>query len=139
MVRPPPQPKILQSSGSTINAGEWVEVEHCYEVGTCSDGGIAVVTAFADGLADVRYVLDGKHEAKITISRLTTIPMPHRGKSATLRVRSKKPLVVVEERQTKSKFAQMTPMDVLKWGLLYKRNVPKVKRHHCPYICLTIV
>jgi hypothetical protein len=127
MVRPPPQAKILQSSGSAINVGEWVEVEHCYEVGTCSDGGVAVVTAFGDCLASVRYVLDGKHEDKISISRLTTIPMPHRGKTAKLRARSNTPLVVVKERETKSKFLQMTPMDVLKWGLLHKRNVPKVK------------
>ncbi len=133
MVRPPPQPKILQSSGSSVNVGEWVEVEHCYEVGTCSDGGVAVVTSFAEGLADVKYVLDGKHEAKIKISRLTTIPMPHRGKTATLRERTKKPEAVIAERQTKSIFAQMTPMDVLKWGLLYNRNVPKVQRDLSPY------
>jgi hypothetical protein len=134
MVRPPPQPNILQSSCSNINVGEWVEVEHCYLVGTYSDGGVAVVTAFANGLADVRYILHGKAEAKIKLSRLTTIPMPHRGKSAKLRERLKKPLVKVAARQTKSKFAQMTPMDVLKWGFLYKRNVPKVMTHHCPNV-----
>jgi hypothetical protein len=117
-----------------VTKREWVEVDHCYEVGTCSDGGIAVVTAFADGLADVRYVLDKKQEVKVAISRLTTIPMPHRGKTPTLRERTKMPVVEVEERQTKSKFAQMNPMDVLKWGLLYKRNVPKVQRDQSSYV-----
>jgi hypothetical protein len=62
--------------------------------------------------------------------------MPHRGESAKLRVRSKEPLVAVEARQTKSKFAQMTPMDVLKWGLLYKSNVPKVMTHDWPDVLL---
>ncbi len=55
MTRPPPQPKILQSSGSHVNVGEWVEVDHCYSVGICSDGGIAIVTKFELGKADVRY------------------------------------------------------------------------------------
>jgi hypothetical protein len=57
MVRPPPLTKILLSSGSHLNVGEWVEVEHCYSVGTCSDGGVAMVTKFESGKADVRYFL----------------------------------------------------------------------------------
>jgi hypothetical protein len=54
MVRPPPVPKILSSSGSHVNVGEWVEVEHCYSVGICNDGGIAIVTHFSGGKANVR-------------------------------------------------------------------------------------
>ena len=54
MVRPPPPAKIMLTSGEHINVGEWVEIEHCYAVGTCSDGGVAVVVRFANGLADVR-------------------------------------------------------------------------------------
>jgi hypothetical protein len=92
MVRPPPQPKMLQSSGNRVNVGEWVEVEHCHEVGTYSDGGIAVVTEFASSEAAARYVLDGTQERNICISRLTTIPMPHRGEYAKLRERSKSSL-----------------------------------------------
>jgi hypothetical protein len=57
MVRPPPLPKILLSSGSHVNVGEWVEVEHCYSVGTCSDGRVAIVTKFESGMANVRYFL----------------------------------------------------------------------------------
>ncbi len=56
MVRPPPVPKILSSSGDHINVGEWVEIEHCYSVGTCNDGGIAIVTKFDGKKADVRYI-----------------------------------------------------------------------------------
>jgi hypothetical protein len=54
MVRPPPPAKILLSSGQHVNVGEWVEIEHSYVVGTCSDGGVAVVLRFEAGLADVR-------------------------------------------------------------------------------------
>ena len=54
MVRAPPPPKIMLSSGQHVNVGEWVEIEHSYAVGTCSDGGVAVVLRFEAGLADVR-------------------------------------------------------------------------------------
>ncbi len=53
-MRPPPVPKILLSSGDHVNVGEWVEIEHCYSVGTCNDGGIAIVTKFDGRKADVR-------------------------------------------------------------------------------------
>ena len=56
MVRPPPPPKILMNAGDHVNVGEWVEVEHCYSVGVCSDGGVAVVLAFDENGADVRLV-----------------------------------------------------------------------------------
>ncbi len=55
MVRPPPVAKIISCSGSHLNVGEWVEIVHSYEVGTCSEGGIAIVTKFEAGKADVRY------------------------------------------------------------------------------------
>jgi hypothetical protein len=54
MVRPPPPAKISLSSGEHVNVGEWVEIEHSYVVGTCSEGGIAVVLHFERGKADVR-------------------------------------------------------------------------------------
>jgi hypothetical protein len=92
--------------------------------------------AFSNGQADVRYILDGKQEKNIGLSRITTIPMPHRGKDPKLRARNKPALIAADERKMKSKFAQMTPMDVLKWGLLYKRNVPKVELY--PIVTLTL-
>jgi hypothetical protein len=54
MVRLPPPVKFLLSSGNVVNVGECVEVEYCYSVGTCSDGGIAIVTRFANRAADVK-------------------------------------------------------------------------------------
>jgi hypothetical protein len=148
MTRPPPQPKILQCSGSHVNVGEWVEVDHCYRVGICSEGGIAIVTKFELGKADVRYekfhpnsnpnpnpnphpisnlnpshrfVLDGKIEQAISIDRLTTIPMPHRGTKATLRDRPPRAEFVAAVE--KSVYERMSSLDLLKWGLLYNRNV----------------
>jgi hypothetical protein len=60
----------------------------------------------------------------VDISRMTTIPMPHRGKKAILRTRTK-PSITKADPVPKSKFALMTPIDILKWGLDYKRNVKK--------------
>ena len=58
------------------------------------------------------------------INRMTTIPMPHRGKKAILRTRAKHSIIKADP-VPKSKFALMTPIDILKWGLDYKRNVKK--------------
>ncbi len=55
---------------------------------------------------------------------MTTIPMPHRGKKAILRTRAKHSIIKADP-VPKSKFALMTPIDILKWGLDYKRNVKK--------------
>ncbi len=68
--------------------------------------------------------MDGTREEGISLNRITTIPMPHRGPKAILRTRSPK----VNEKSDavpKSKFAQMSSIDILKWGLDYKRNVKK--------------
>ncbi len=48
MVRPPPPPKVLLTSGDHVNVGEWVKIEHSYVSGVCSDGGVGVVMAFDD-------------------------------------------------------------------------------------------
>jgi hypothetical protein len=60
----------------------------------------------------------------VKIERLTTIPMPLRGQTATLRsrpIQAKNPTVEV----IKSKFSDMSAIDILKWGLQYKRNENK--------------
>jgi hypothetical protein len=148
MVRPPPPPKIVMTSGDHVRVGEWIEVDHCYSVGICSDGGIAVVVAFDENGFDVRYVnpnpfchwfpapsqtpsttpkryvLDGRQESNITINRLTPIPMPIRGTTATLSNRPGQTPDLQKE-VPKSKFATMSSIDVLKWGLQFKRNVSK--------------
>jgi hypothetical protein len=43
------------TSGDHVRVGEWVEVDHCYKIGVCSNGGIAVVVAFDENGFDVRY------------------------------------------------------------------------------------
>ncbi len=63
-------------------------------------------------------------ESEITSSRLTTIPMPMRGKTATLRTRLGQ-VPNVQKEVAKSKFAAMSSIDILKWGLQFKRNVSK--------------
>ena len=58
-----------------ISVGEWVEVEHSYVSGACSDEGVGVVMAFDDKGADVRC-----HEYYIychyTFLRNLTLPQP---------------------------------------------------------------
>ncbi len=71
MVRPPPPPKILINAGDHVNVGEWVEVEHCYSVGVCSDGGVAVVMAFDENGADVRLVTKSLTKFLRIIDRLS--------------------------------------------------------------------
>ena len=72
-----------------------------------------------------RYVLDGRLESNVNLHRLTTIPMPMRGTKATLRERA--PIVAAAKAAnlSRSKFAHMSAIDCLKWGLLYNRNVTK--------------
>jgi hypothetical protein len=70
------------------------------------------------------YVVDGRQGSNISINRLTTIPMPMRGMKATLRTRTGPNADVLDEAPT-PKFAAMSSIDVLKWGLQFKRNVKK--------------
>ncbi len=70
-------------------------------------------------------MLDGKTESNIAIERMTTIPMPHRGQKALLRTRKKATKTVAPLKVAKSKYVNMTVMDLLKWGSHYKRNVKK--------------
>jgi hypothetical protein len=65
-----------------------------------------------------------KHEEGMNITRITTIPMPHRGKQAVLRNRPKDSTATVTA-IPKTQFAKMSSIDLLKWGLDYKRNVKK--------------
>jgi hypothetical protein len=73
---------------------------------------------------NVRYVLDGTQEAGINLKRITTIPMPHRGKKAVLRARPTEATATVTA-IPKTVFAKMSSIDLLKWGLQYNRNVKK--------------
>ena len=70
------------------------------------------------------YVLDRKHETGIHLNRITTIPMPHRGKQAVLRTKTTDAPAIVAA-IPKTAFAKMSAIDLLKWGLQYNRNVAK--------------
>ena len=61
----------------------------------------------------------------VSIERMTTIPMPHRGQKALLRTSQKNTETAAPLKVAKSKYANMTAMDLLKWGLQYNRNVKK--------------
>ncbi len=52
-----------------------------------SEGGVGVVLTFNGEVADIRYIIDGKTENRVALSRLTTIAMPHRRATAQLRPR----------------------------------------------------
>jgi hypothetical protein len=71
-----------------------------------------------------RYVLDGTQEAGINLKRITTIPMPHRGKQAVLRTRTTDAPATVTA-IPKTVYAKISSIDLLKWGLQYNRNVNK--------------
>ena len=83
---------IWETHGSqaSLKIGEWVEVMYDYSPGTCSDGGVAVVTAVhaavdpkdTDALledcqsVDVKYLMFGRTERDIPLTRITIIPIP---------------------------------------------------------------
>ncbi len=69
--------------------------------------------------------MDGKRELNVKIERMTTIPMPHRGQLPILRTRTKDAPLPEQLKLAKSKYAIMTSIDLLKWGLSYNRNVKK--------------
>ncbi len=69
--------------------------------------------------------MDGKRELNVSIQRMTTIPMPHRGPLPILRTRTKDATLTEPFAVAKSKYANMTAMDLLKWGLSYNRNIKK--------------
>jgi hypothetical protein len=61
----------------------------------------------------------------VPIERMTTIQMPHRGPMPLVRTRTKETTFAEPLKVAKSKYANMSAMDMLKWGLSYNRNVNK--------------
>jgi hypothetical protein len=84
---------------ANVKVGDWVEVIYDYEPGTCSDGGIGVITRLVETdngpgtvtslFATVQYVLDNRKEHGVSMDRLTIIPMPFKS-DVKLRPRTKK-------------------------------------------------
>jgi hypothetical protein len=76
---------ITLSNPNFLSVGEWVEVDADRTPGYNSEGGIAVIISVHDNFADVKYVLTKWVEKLIPLRRLTTISMPHRRPTASLR------------------------------------------------------
>ena len=110
-----------------IKIGDWVEVLYEYMPGTCSDGGIGIITRLvATGednsldklFASVKYVLDNRVEHSINFDRLTIVPRPYKTGEVTLRTRKKAPVPV----QFKRVVEKHTPLGWLKWGLTTRKH-----------------
>jgi hypothetical protein len=83
---------IFEEEGinAVVKAGDWVQIESDYSPGVCSDGGVACVTAVHCGEeqcplvperkivleVDVHYLIYGRRERGVPVSRLTVIPCP---------------------------------------------------------------
>jgi hypothetical protein len=113
-----------------IKIGDWVEVLHEYMPGTCSDGGVDIITRLQSTgeensvdvlFASVKYVLDNRVEHSINFDRLTRVPMPYKTCDVTLRPRAKQ--------RVPDRFKKMvekhTPLAWLKWGLTTRKPEKK--------------
>jgi hypothetical protein len=85
---------------SQVNVGDWVNVDYEYLPGTCSDGGVGVITSLINLCDDpstrdpdklfaaVKYIVGNRVEHSIDMKRLTIVPMPFKARGVTLRPRS---------------------------------------------------
>jgi hypothetical protein len=104
-----------------------------YLPGTCSDGGIGVITRLVTTdigpgtvstiFATVQYVLDNRKEHGVAMDRLTIIPMPFKTSEVKLRPRTK------QSQQAPNNFKKLvekhTPLGWLKWGLTTRKHERK--------------
>ena len=128
----------LHGSAAILRVGEWVEVAYAYQPGECSDGGVGCITlvhgdeheddedALMSRTADVRYLLDGRVEKEVVMTRLTIIPMPFNTEgSRTLRTRSKVDETTSASNESETAGAKKTPLEWLKYGLDTRRHEKK--------------
>jgi hypothetical protein len=118
---------------STVSVGDGVEVAYDYMPGTCSDGGIGVITSLInlhddsdlrepDKLyATVKYIIGGRVEHSIEMNRLTVVRMPFKDKGVMLRARKaeKVPNAVAKLP------LKHTPLEWLKLGLSTRKHEKK--------------
>lgn len=138
----------LHGSRASVRVGSWVQVIYDYSPGTCSDGGIGVVVHVtpavdpedADALledcmtVDVKYLMFGRTEQKIPLTRITIINVPFKQGGSTrtsLRPRSNDGSVERKqgtERDEESGFVaeqSKSPLEWLKFGLASRRHEKK--------------
>ncbi len=118
---------------ATVNVGDYVDVAYDYMPGTCSDGGIGVITALInlhdnpalrdpDKLyATVKYIIGGRVEHSIEMYRLTVVHMPFKDKRVMLRAQK-----VEKESNAVAKLTlKHTPLEWLKLGLSSRKHEKK--------------
>ncbi len=120
-----------QAQLADVKIGDWVEVLYEYLPGTCSDGGVGVITRLMsvdEGIgtvmtlfATVRYVLDNRKEHSVTMDRLTIIPMPYKTTEVQLRPRVK----IQAPKHFQKVVEKRTPLGWLKWGLTTRKHEKK--------------
>ena len=87
----------LADALNRVKVGDWVEVEGDFTTGYCSNGGIGCVTSaykFCEGPSgpeipwlDIHYLLTNTREKRVSLGRVTVIPMPYRTEKPTTRTR----------------------------------------------------
>ena len=121
---------------ATLRVGEWVDVQYEYCPGVTSDGGVGAIVNINDPVdrdegdptiegaqtVDVLYLLGGRTEKRITLTRITVIPMPFmQPGGVSLRPRISKE-VVEESPGTRNNLTKRTPIEWLKFGLESRRH-----------------
>ena len=129
---------VWESFGAlaTLRVGEWVDVQYDYCPGVTSDGGVGAIVNINDPVdrdegdplienaqtVDVLYLLDGRTEKRITLTRITVIPMPFmQPGGVSLRPRISKE-VAEESPGTRNNLSKRTPIEWLKFGLESRRH-----------------
>ena len=93
-----------KGSKGKLSIGVWVNVSYDYQPGTCSDGGVGCIVgveAAVDETDDeaavddaqkltVKYLMFGRTEKDINLTRVTVIPMPFKEGTPSLRPRREK-------------------------------------------------
>ncbi len=85
-----PTAKISKKSNCPlVSTGDYVEIQHKYKAGICSEGGCGWVINVSEMdsvmSVDVKYIMSGITEKDICISRITVCPLPLRTETPTLR------------------------------------------------------
>ena len=93
-----------KGSMAKLSVGVWVNVMYDYQPGTCSDGGVGCIVHVERAIDEtddeapvedsqkvtVKYLMFGRVEKDIPLTRITVIPMPFKDASPSLRPRREK-------------------------------------------------
>ena len=128
-----PTMKELLGTENAIKVGDFVEVMYEYAPGTCSDGGVGIVSAIIkdeEGITwcTVGYVLDKRIETGIHEARITVTMMPF--KDFTSNTRSKRndaldagSVILLPDREMNK--PDRTSLEWLEWGLKSRTHEKK--------------